>query len=270
MEQKLLNLEYALQRLIEGGALRALGSRNPEKELIKQLISTLEEQFRRRPDGRLTAPHIFTLSVPAEFAADIRSNQALLDRLASALTLEAGEIGINFSGNISITIFPDNELTPGQFKVQAIWPSAQIADTGEIKLKETSSLAPKPPTAFLIIDGSEIFTIEQDVINIGRLLENHLVINDPRVSRSHAQLRAVKGRHILFDLDSAGGTAVNGERISQISLHPGDVIALAGIPLVYGQDMVQNIDETLEYKPPRRSDGISSTTIQIEDLNLDL
>ena len=270
MEQKLLNIEYALQRLIEGGALRALGSRNPEKELITQLISTLEEQLRRKPDGSLTAPHIFTLSVPSVFAADIRSNQSLLDRLADALTIEAEEIGIKFAGNISITIFPDNELIPGQFKVQAIWPSKKIADTGEIKLKETSSLAPKPPKAFLIIDGSEIFTIEQDVINIGRLLENHLVINDPRISRSHAQLRAVKGRHILFDLDSSGGTAVNGERISQISLHPGDVIALAGIPLVYGQDMIQNIDETSEYKPPRSSGGVSSATIQIEDLNLEL
>jgi hypothetical protein len=270
MKDKLIYIEHALERLIEGGALTALGAGSPKKELISQLISTLESQMRTGPDGIITAPNIFTLSVPAEFAADIRSNQALLDRIAHTVTQQALNIGIQFNGSITITIFPDMELTQGQFKVQAIWPGTQLAETGEVKITEKRSLAPRPPKAFLIIAGSEIFTIEQEVINIGRLLENDLVINDPRISRSHAQLLAVKGRHILFDLDSSGGTAVNGERITQISLHPGDVIALAGVPIVYGQDMVENIDETLEYKPPKSDNSIASSTIQIEDLNLDL
>jgi pSer/pThr/pTyr-binding forkhead associated (FHA) protein len=74
------------------------------------------------------------------------------------------------------------------------------------------------------------------VINIGRRLDNQLVIDDPRISRSHAQLRAIKGRFVIFDLNSTGGTFVNGERTSQSVMYPGDVISLAGVPLVYGQD----------------------------------
>jgi pSer/pThr/pTyr-binding forkhead associated (FHA) protein len=51
-----------------------------------------------------------------------------------------------------------------------------------------------------------------------------IVIDDPRVSRNHAQLRDT-GRFVLFDLNSTGGPQ-NGQRTSQTVLYPGDVISL--------------------------------------------
>lgn len=270
MKQKLQQIEKALENLIEGGTLRILGSPHAEKELISQLVQTLESQMREDSDGRFSAPHIYTLNVPAEFAADIRTNQPLLDKIAINLTQQASEAGIRLAGNININVFPDEALKQGQFKIQGIWSSSSLAKTSEVQIKEESSPTPKPPKAFLIVEGSKIFTIEQEVTNIGRLLENHLVLDDPRVSRSHAQLRAVKGRHILFDLGSSGGTFVNGERISQISLHPGDVIFLAGVPLVYGQDMMVNLADTQEYQRPKQTSDFSTTTVRITDLNLDI
>ncbi len=57
------------------------------------------------------------------------------------------------------------------------------------------------------------------------------------VSRAHAQLRLVKDHFVLFDLNSSGGTFVNGERTNQSVLYPGDVISLAGITLIFGQDV---------------------------------
>jgi pSer/pThr/pTyr-binding forkhead associated (FHA) protein len=41
---------------------------------------------------------------------------------------------------------------------------------------------------------------------------------------------------VVFDLDSSGGTLVNGRRVLQQALQPGDVVSLAGVPLVFGQD----------------------------------
>lgn len=48
---------------------------------------------------------------------------------------------------------------------------------------------------------------------------------------------------MIFDLDSSGGTFVNEQRIQQCILYPGDVISLAGLPLVFGQDDT-NLSET--------------------------
>ena len=74
------------------------------------------------------------------------------------------------------------------------------------------------------------------MINLGRRSDNHVVIDDMRVSRIHAQIRAIKEHYVIFDLDSSGGTFVNGVCLSQSTLYPGDVISLAGVDLVYGQD----------------------------------
>jgi pSer/pThr/pTyr-binding forkhead associated (FHA) protein len=93
-----------------------------------------------------------------------------------------------------------------------------------------------PENAFLIVEGVKVHPLTESVVNIGRRLENQLVIDDPRVSRNHAQLRAIKGRFVLFDLNSTGGTFVNGQRTSQTVLYPGDVISLAGVALIFGQD----------------------------------
>ncbi len=93
-----------------------------------------------------------------------------------------------------------------------------------------------PSNAFLIVNGLDTVPLTKSVVNLGRKLENDLVIEDPRVSREHAQIRAIKGQYVIFDLNSTGGTFVNSVRISKQSLFPGDVISLAGVPLVYGQD----------------------------------
>jgi len=66
--------------------------------------------------------------------------------------------------------------------------------------------------------------------------DNQIVIDDPRVSRTHAQLRAVRGQYVLFDLSFYRWNYINGTRISQQGLKPGDVISLAGVPLIYGEE----------------------------------
>ena len=93
-----------------------------------------------------------------------------------------------------------------------------------------------PDNAYLFIEaGEKVYPLSVSLINIGRRLENQIVIDDSRVSRNHAQLRAIKGSFVLFDLNSTGGTFVNGARISQAELHAGDVISLAGVALIFGQ-----------------------------------
>src|SRR5512141_522509 len=92
-----------------------------------------------------------------------------------------------------------------------------------------------PEDAFIIVDGIKVIPLNQPLIRIGRRVENNLVLDDPRVSRSHAELRAINGRYVLFDLNSTGGTYVNGLKITQSVVYPGDVISLAGVNLVYGQ-----------------------------------
>lgn len=108
---------------------------------------------------------------------------------------------------------------------------------GKLPVEETEVSDPVriPEDAFVIVDGVKVIPLSQPLIRIGRRLENNLVLDDPRVSRTHAELRAINGRYVLFDLNSTGGTFVNGLKITQSVVYPGDVISLAGVNLVYGQ-----------------------------------
>jgi len=93
-----------------------------------------------------------------------------------------------------------------------------------------------PENAFLIIRGTKSVPLSQSIIRIGRYHDNTIVIDDPRISRHHAELRAIKGHFDVFDLNSTGGTYVNGLRTAQAILYHGDRISLAGVELLFTQN----------------------------------
>ncbi len=130
-----------------------------------------------------------------------------------------------------------------------------------------------PINAFLIVNGSDVFPLKRPVVTIGRLDGNDLVIPEVQISRYHAQLRATKGQYMLVDLKSTGGTSVNGTQVSQVVLYPGDVISLAGIPVIYGQSPVAQMED--EEKPDvkarfrRTEQPTRAITDSVELANLD-
>src|SRR4030065_271660 len=79
-------------------------------------------------------------------------------------------------------------------------------------LEFTQSMSKEPGTtpgkvpggAFLILDNGQHFPLDRPVINIGRRIDNQIVLEDQHVSRTHAQLRVRDGRFVLFDLGSPG------------------------------------------------------------------
>jgi pSer/pThr/pTyr-binding forkhead associated (FHA) protein len=57
---------------------------------------------------------------------------------------------------------------------------------------------------------------------IGRQPENHLILRDSRVSRSHASIVVENGAYVLEDNGSRHGTFVNGKRIQRKTLENTD------------------------------------------------
>ena len=104
------------------------------------------------------------------------------------------------------------------------------------ELGTTSYSQSIPPNAIFLMEGGRSYPLDQPVINIGRMLDNDLVIDDPLVSRHHAQLRAVDGHFVLVDTNSTGGVFVNERRVTQTVLYPNDSISLAGFILIFHQD----------------------------------
>jgi two-component system response regulator AtoC len=90
--------------------------------------------------------------------------------------------------------------------------------------------------SLLCIDGDRSYTLRipaSGQLVIGRGSEAGLSVEDPQVSRSHAQLLAAPDGLRVADLGSRHGTLVNGERISEPRvLRTGDVVTLGNTLVV--------------------------------------
>ena len=63
-------------------------------------------------------------------------------------------------------------------------------------------------------------------ISLGRANTNDIILNDARVSRSHARMEFGPQGIYLIDMGSSNGTRLNGTRIDRAAPNPGDTISL--------------------------------------------
>lgn len=248
LESSMDSLESHLQILFEGGMARLFPSRSWQFELAQAVTSALSDEAKLEQGGKVIAPDHFTIFLNQDQFSWFEGQQGVVDALAVYLTQAAQEAGYTFRAAPKMRILPKPEEGDGKMQVVAQFTMERSGQTASLSFPHPKAYQ---PTAFLIVDGIRLFTISSNVTNIGRLEENHLVINDGRVSRRHAQLRLVHAKYMIFDLDSSGGTFVNGRRIMQYSLHPGDVISLAGVPLVFGLETSENAAQTQEITPAK-------------------
>jgi pSer/pThr/pTyr-binding forkhead associated (FHA) protein len=236
MKIKLTKLEARIQELVEIRVVGILPGVKIEKTTIQQLATAMQANIIEK-DGIKIAPNIFTLIVHPDETSRWQDVQ-LLEALKEALQIVGREADLGFAAPPTLSVAADASLAPDEVRVIASHKIDNLGPTDAVIQNPSFATDENkiPENAFLIIDGRKVFPLNGLVINIGRRLENQLAIDDPRVSRAHAQLRAIKGRYVVFDLNSTGGTFINGQRTNQSILYPGDVISLAGVSLVFGQD----------------------------------
>ena len=233
---QLTRLEARLQALIEGNAARIFPNGKPQNDLATRLVSAMQAGVQTGPDGEILAPNLYVLQVSPERVEALSREYILLDGLMQIVSETGNEAGWEFPSPPVIRVRALEGLASHEIRISAQNSLAHLPQTSDLSIEGLLESGELPKNAFLIVDGTRIFNLDRTAINIGRRPDNHLLIDDPRVSRVHAQIRAVRGRYVIFDLDSTGGTFVNGERIRQCPLSPGDVISLSSLPLVYGQD----------------------------------
>jgi hypothetical protein len=244
MRMRLDQIETRLQALIENSVAR-FAQGEAQNRLAHQLVEAAQHNLQSSIDGREIAPHVFTISLHPDSLAYWEAHSQELDEIGRNLREVAREYGVTFSRDPQIILSPDPNLPLEGIYVKADDQHEPSGHTAAFAPVPTSKLnAMQPQNAFLIVEGNRVFPLDRPVINIGRRTDNQLILSDPRVSRAHAQIRAVRGQYILFDLNSTGGTMVNGRRIHQCALKPGDVISLSGVPLIYGEETPD--DDTYE------------------------
>lgn len=88
------------------------------------------------------------------------------------------------------------------------------------------TFSPRFPTARLVIiegpQSGQEYKINEKEVHIGRSPDCDIRLENNLVSWQHAILTFEDNQYILYDQDSTNGTWVNGRRIAQSVIHPGD------------------------------------------------
>lgn len=88
-----------------------------------------------------------------------------------------------------------------------------------------------------VLEGQErgrIYSRLPTPVHIGREVDNHIQLNDDRVSRFHAKIQEDGGQVILTDLESTNGTRVNGHPVQMRVLQPGDLVMIGRCVMLFG------------------------------------
>ena len=112
------------------------------------------------------------------------------------------------------------------------------------------------PKNIFIVVGPNLLPIEYPTTNIGRNINNNIIINEPLVSRYHARIVYRDEKFYLEDLGSTHGSKVNGEWIKIQEIKNGDTISIASTPLLFINRSTSMLSETeVDTKPLKEKEG---------------
>lgn len=235
-------LEKRIRALFETSA-SLLPWTNPNDRIVHELSIAIQELFINTiPVEQLMAP-VFVVNLHPQTMNLWREQPDWQSSLSNLLITTATEFGTHFHSTPSVLLKADPSLALHEVAIYLKEsPSRPQTETSVLSLSDRSGDDNPNPSAkcvpLLILKGDKTIQLTGSVINIGRKTSNHIVVNDLRVSRNHAQIRKVKDDYVIFDVGSSGGTFINGNRIDRHTLRSGDVISLAGYTIIYTVDRV--------------------------------
>ncbi len=245
IEKKIQSLlEDGLDRLLHPGASQSLSA-----QLLKLIQDNIRQEKPRFGLGshQKLAPDLITLYVPVERWDAWQSMRPVLREVAKEIEDSFAKEGYRFEHHPRIHLRASEKLELDKIEITTSYQH-EIEETGQTTLLEThtdSFAFTPPPGACFILNGKDTLKLEKAIVHIGRHSNNDIVIQDPMVSREHLQLRAQRGRYLLFDLSSTGGTLINGQPVHNAILKPGDVVRIGQTVLIYNQDLPESTTKTI-------------------------
>jgi pSer/pThr/pTyr-binding forkhead associated (FHA) protein len=162
-----------------------------------------------------------------------RGNSLLL---VGAVGLFGGAVALGGGALLLIALLRPTHRTVPAAPARENSPPASWADRPVAQDALARPLAPpegEPRYGALVGPGRISTTLRPGLISIGRSPDNDVVLQEPLVSRRHARIECAEGRCAIEDLGSANGLFVNGRRVKQATLAPGDRLRLGNVELVY-------------------------------------
>jgi hypothetical protein len=253
----LRNLEAKLGGLVEGAFGRAFRTSVQPVELAHKLAKEMEDN-QMVSVSRVYVPNHYRVFLSPKDREQFASYEpALRKELSDYLLEHARQESFALSTRPQVEFHTDDRLDLGEFGIQA----QLLAPPEEEQQRDEGPAAPAPSAGdfghtmvyspsrdarriepvsdrrqALLVGGGRRNVLSGNRVVLGRSREADIVLQDPNVSRRHAELRRDDGGWQIVDLGSTNGIKVNGRRVNQQPLSAGDQITIGVTDLTFELD----------------------------------
>ncbi len=255
----LRSIEHRIESLVEGAFGRAFRSHVQPVEVARKLAKEMDDH-KTISVSRVYVPNEYLVYLSPDDRASMPPEDALVTELADYLSEHARREGYALLSTPRVSIEEDEDLEMGEFGIatRMVQPrTAQApgedepglvadAEPGHTRIYKPSpeteavsaddagrlGLAHEPPAATILVDGKR-HELEKSEIVLGRSRDCDVRLEDPNVSRRHAEIRREDGAYWVVDLGSTNGIEVNGRRVDRARLTDDDRIVLGRTSVVF-------------------------------------
>ena len=242
----LRNLEAKLGGLVEGAFGRAFKTNVQPVELAHKLAREMEEN-QMVSVSRVYVPNDYRVFLSAEDREQFASYESALRKELSDYLLEhARQEGLALTSRPQVELMTDERLRVGEFGIQAqllslpeeAAPEHESApsagDFGHTMVYSPdraarvldAPVAQEPDRRALLVGEGRRNVLSGRRVVVGRSRDCDLVVEEPNLSRRHAELMREDGTWQIADLGSTNGVKVNGRRVDRAALRQGDRITV--------------------------------------------
>jgi hypothetical protein len=252
-------IEQKIEALFEGVFGRAFRTNVQPVELARKLTKEMDEH-RTVSVSRVYVPNEYTIYLAAADREQFEGYESsLISELAEYLSEHARRENYALLTPPNVLLETDDDLAVGEFGIatRMVQPrrggkSAAGAPEEQVEPGATMIYKPAAPpqateaasaeelgvdreVAVLSWDGRTL-RVEKRRVLLGRSRECDIQVEDPNVSRRHAELRQEGATYWIVDLDSTNGVEVNGRRVKRAKLDPGDIFTVGSTDVTFSTE----------------------------------
>lgn len=226
----LQRFESRLEHAVSGAFAKAFRSAVQPVELAAGLQREVDNSAQILSRNRRLVPNTFRIQLSEmDYGRLAPYQETLVHELIEMLREHADEQHYVFAGPVSIELERDDSLVTGRFQVRST-ATATVSGSG----RGRSGSGSESGQVSLEINGTR-HPVHPPGLVIGRGAEADLRINDPGISRRHAEIRVSGSEQpevTVVDLGSTNGTLVDGSRVREARVGDGQRLRVGNTDVV--------------------------------------
>lgn len=236
------DIEKRLEKLVESFFGRRFPSPLQPVEIAKSMAKEMDRKHRVSL-SLIYAPNDFAIKIsPIDYDNLESISSSLCREFREYLLAHAKKRGYSLVADVNVRLLSDEDVITGMMSVEADFSDDIIPEPSEPG--HTQMLSPEEAAALGLgsaannpylrdLASGQRYDLSNHSLTVGREQGSDILLDEPSVSRNHAELRRQGSQVLVHDLGSTNGTLVNDKPVTETILEDADRLTFGNVTLVF-------------------------------------